>query len=288
MRDALMGKEAQDFDFATPLKPEEMELRLKARKKHVYTVGKRFGTLGFKEAGRLYELTTFRSEHYQPHSRHPEVSFTDSLSLDLRRRDFTINAMAYDGKKLIDLHNGQDDLIHKRIASVGDPFERMQEDPLRILRAARFAAQLGFVIEDELFAAMHSLRFSLFELSQERIVAEFTKLICAKAPLQGLSYLNDSAILGLLFYELSYLQHNRSMCFELARSLGKLEPTAAERWAVIFAYMSKAFSYECEKQRKQLAQHQLKKYSSYLRFSKALHQDIEKILEQPWKFWIFN
>lgn len=288
VRDALLGKEPSDFDFATPLSPQDMEERLKAQQKRAYTTGKRFGTIGFKEAGEFYEVTSFRSESYRAHSRHPEVSFTSSLELDLQRRDFTINAMAYDGSTLIDPHGGQRDLLERRIVSVGNPLERLQEDPLRILRAARLSAQLGFSIDSELAEAMNRLRFSLLDLSQERITTELTKLLCAPTPLLGLANLSESSILALLFCELSYLQDSSLACLELARSLGKVEATPEARWAVLFAYMTRGYSYQHKKERNKLAQKQLEKYASFLRLSKKLQKTINEKLDQAWKFWIFD
>ena len=128
-------------------------------------MGKRFGTVGFKLPGdaaeqaagapmRYVEVTTFRTEVYEPGSRKPQVGFVDSLEADLSRRDFTVNAMAFDGDSLTDPFDGQGDLERRVIRAVGDPAERLVEDPLRIMRAARFAAQLGFSIDEDLAGAM--------------------------------------------------------------------------------------------------------------------------------------
>ena len=141
VRDALMGITPHDYDITTSAKPEEIK---KVFKKTIDT-GIQHGTVTVIMHGVGYEVTTFRIDGEYKDSRHPKnVSYTDDLTKDLERRDFTINAMAYSKKSgLIDIFNGKEDLERKTVRAVGDPYERFKEDALRILRAIRFAAQLN-------------------------------------------------------------------------------------------------------------------------------------------------
>jgi poly(A) polymerase len=164
VRDLLLGQAVPaDLDLATNAHPDETEqLGLQAGAASVYLIGARFGTVGLVFAtddpnqSINVEITTYRAEHYPNETRHPEVAFGDSLEDDLSRRDFTVNAIAIDvlTGNLIDLFDGQADLAMGIIRAVGDAGMRFQEDPLRLLRAARFVSQLGFAVERGTAAAM--------------------------------------------------------------------------------------------------------------------------------------
>ena len=147
VRDLLMGRSCEDYDFATSRTPDEVEAAVRVAGRRPYLVGKRFGTVAFKVGGHMVEVTTFRAETYPDSSRRPDVRYLDDLGDDLARRDFTINAIALHGDALIDPHGGRADIERRLIRCVGDPGERFAEDPLRLLRAARFASQLGFEVE---------------------------------------------------------------------------------------------------------------------------------------------
>lgn len=179
LRDLLLGKLPHDWDFATPLSPEEVQTRLEMGGAQVRPTGVAHGTLTFHFQGQDYEITTFRKDGPYLDHRHPEwVSFTGDLFEDLSRRDFSINALAYAPEKgLADPYNGQADLIAKVIRCVGDPCERFQEDALRILRGVRLAAQLGFAIENETALAMQVQAPLLFKISAERIRDELNKML---------------------------------------------------------------------------------------------------------------
>ena len=139
VRDRLLGQEPKDYDFATPLTPDEIEAVVRAHGRKPYLVGKRFGTVGFKVDGHMVEVTTFRSEKYKSGSRKPEVAFVTDINADLSRRDFTINAIALlpDGS-LCDPHGGTEDIRKHVVRCVGKPKDRFTEDPLRLLRMCRF------------------------------------------------------------------------------------------------------------------------------------------------------
>lgn len=291
VRDSLLGKEPLDYDFCTPLVPDEMEELLKQHNKRCYTSGKRFGTIGFKLNGKLIEVTTFRTEDYELKSRNPYVAFTKSLSTDLLRRDFTINAMAFGTQGLVDPMGGQEDLAAKRLRSVGEAYARLQDDPLRSLRAARFCAQLGLRVEPSLREAMRLLRFDILGLSKERVKTELEKILCSPLPIFGLELLISTKILDLLFPELKPLQKEDDFYFalEFARALAKTPPCAAERWAVLFAFCARSSKLELSPsrmhERKLLAQESLKRYSSYLRLSKDETGAIAQMLDKNWGFW---
>ncbi len=185
VRDVLLGKTPHDWDITTDAKPNEVKKLFR----RTIDTGIQHGTVTVMikdEAGKLtgYEVTTYRIDGEYEDSRHPkEVTYTADLKEDLRRRDFTINAMAYNDRSgLIDIFGGKKDLEEQIIRAVGDPAERFSEDALRILRAYRFAAQLGFRIEAATVLAASGLKENLLNISAERIQAEFTKLICSPHP----------------------------------------------------------------------------------------------------------
>ena len=191
IRDSILGRDPEDWDITTSAKPEEIkdvfERTVDTGIKHgTVTVVLKCRTSAYTERYELrpYEVTTYRIDGEYRDGRHPEqVSFTPSLREDLRRRDFTINAMAYnDEVGLVDEFSGLADIKSKVIRCVGDPDERFSEDALRILRAVRFSAQLGFDIEDGTAAAVRSHASNLRLVSKERIQAELSKLLCSGHP----------------------------------------------------------------------------------------------------------
>ena len=176
VRDMLMGKEPGDYDIATPFTPEEVTKILHKNKIKTYNVGKEFGTVGALIPPYKVEITTFRKEAYDFVSRKPKVVFGTSLIEDLKRRDFTINALALspDGK-VIDICGGIEDLKNGIIRFVGNPKERILEDPLRILRAFRFAAKYNFKIDENSQQAIKKYVGEMSRLSKERIHQELLK-----------------------------------------------------------------------------------------------------------------
>ena len=180
VRDAILGRTPNDWDVTTSALPQEVK---KLFRKTVDT-GIQHGTVTVIMQGIGYEVTTYRIDGLYKDSRHPDsVTFTDRLSEDLLRRDFTINAMAYnDARGLQDCFGGQDDLKNRIIRAVGVPKERFTEDALRILRCVRFAAQLDFAIDDETYRAAKALSGNLKEISKERIREEFLKTLTSLHP----------------------------------------------------------------------------------------------------------
>jgi tRNA nucleotidyltransferase (CCA-adding enzyme) len=160
--------------------------------------GLKHGTLTVISEHRAVEITTFRIDGSYTDSRHPdEVRFTRSIGEDLARRDFTVNAMAWSGERgLVDLYGGREDLERKVIRAVGDPAKRFEEDALRILRAFRFSAQLGFSIEESTLLAAGEKKEGLFNIAKERICTEFIKLICSPYPTEPLGAMCELGIIG--------------------------------------------------------------------------------------------
>jgi len=184
VRDIILSRPVKDYDFTCKEKPEEIEAQIKKMGKRVYTIGKRFGTLTFKddELG-MIEITSFRGETYTPGSRKPNVDFVDDLQTDLSRRDFTMNALAMDcDGTIFDLYGGQKNMDEKVIKCVGDPIARFKEDPLRILRCIRFAVEMDFNIEKKIMDIIPQVNHTLLSISKERVVAEIEK--CSRCPYQ--------------------------------------------------------------------------------------------------------
>ena len=194
VRDSLLGLSPNDFDVTTSALPEKI-IELFSDFKLV-TTGLKHGTVTVISDGHPVEVTTFRIDGDYKDSRHPsEVLFTDSIVKDLSRRDFTVNAMAYDDDRgVIDPFEGQADLSKKIIRTVGDAERRFSEDALRIMRAFRFSAQLGFVIDDATLSAAKSMKIGLANVSRERIATEFLKLITSPAPLYALEKMKECEV----------------------------------------------------------------------------------------------
>lgn len=181
VRDSLMGMAPYDWDIATSATPREMQAVFADHR--TIETGLKHGTLAVVIEDIPMEITTFRVEGYYSDGRHPDqVVFSRNVTEDLKRRDFTINAMAYHPiSGVIDLFNGKSDVDRGILRCVGDPQKRFEEDALRILRALRFASALDFVIEEKTAAALHRLFPALQCVSRERIAAELCKLLCGKA-----------------------------------------------------------------------------------------------------------
>lgn len=208
VRDALLDRLGQDLDFTTSARPEATKRLLAGWAEHMWDVGQAFGTIGATKAGYHIEITTYRSDAYDPSSRKPEVSYGDTIEEDLVRRDFTINAMAVrmPGREFIDPHGGLRDLGRKIIRTPSRPEVSFADDPLRMMRAARFAAQLGFEVDVEVVDAMRDMAERLDIISAERIRDEFTKLILAPRPRAGLTLLVETKLADRMLPELPALR----------------------------------------------------------------------------------
>ncbi len=242
VRDLLLGNIAADLDFTTDARPKEtLEIGEAAGATSTYTVGERFGTVGLVFGDQVVEITTFRSETYPTSDRRPVVEFGDSIDGDLSRRDFTINAIAVDAitGALIDPFDGRRHLEGRRIEAVGDAPSRFAEDPLRILRAARFASQLGFDVEPETRSAMAQLAYRLPDISTERIAAELNRLLVGTAPSNGMQLIRDTGVLQFTIPELMDIAHDeiqgrhKDIWDHTMQVLDKTPPRLAVRWAAL-------------------------------------------------------
>ena len=212
VRDLLTGKlidlapEAMDFDATTNARPDEIKAILEGWADVIWTQGEKFGTIGARKNGRTYEITTHRAEAYSPDSRKPEVQFADEIEADLSRRDFTINAMALEltaaSPVLVDPFNGAVDLMAKVLRTPLSPEESFSDDPLRMLRAARFIAGMNLVPEPALVEAVKNMSARLEIVSRERIQHELDRLMVVDHPTAGLWFLVNSGLAAHFFPEL--------------------------------------------------------------------------------------
>jgi poly(A) polymerase len=191
VRDALYPTtkaSTDDFDLTTEARPDQIELLVRGWADDVWTQGARFGTIGCRRAGQIFEITTHRAEVYVPDSRKPEVSFGDDIALDLSRRDFTINAMALrlPDMELLDPFDGLGDLAAGRLRTPLDPEISFGDDPLRMLRAARFAARFNLKPDPALEAAVEAMHERLSIVSRERIRDELDKIVMVEVPSEAL------------------------------------------------------------------------------------------------------
>ncbi|MFE0036295.1 CCA tRNA nucleotidyltransferase [Streptomyces sp. NPDC059015] len=216
VRDALLGRLGNDLDFTTDARPDDVLKIVRPWADSVWEVGIAFGTVGCQKDGHVgdgvqrfqIEITTYRSEAYDRTSRKPEVSYGDSIEEDLVRRDFTVNAMAVGlpEKEFIDPHGGLQDLASQVLRTPGTPEDSFSDDPLRMLRAARFAAQLDFEVAPEVTAAMQEMSDRIDIVSAERVRDEFNKLILAPNPRKGLALLVDTGLAERFMPELPALR----------------------------------------------------------------------------------
>jgi poly(A) polymerase len=184
LRDQLLGRPITDLDLATDAPPDETRGRVAVVADSVWLAGERFGTVGLLKDGLKAEITTFRADSYDGVSRKPEVVFGESIHEDLSRRDFTINAMAQNvhTREMLDAFGGREDLLDRTVRFVGDAATRIREDPLRMLRAVRFCAQLGFELDPRAAAAIAELAGELARISLERVRDELDAIMVSPRP----------------------------------------------------------------------------------------------------------
>ena len=210
VRDAILGRLGNDLDFTTDAHPKDCEKILNKWADSVWDIGAAFGTVAGKKGDITVEITTYRSESYELDSRKPNVEFGKTIEADLSRRDFTINAMALelttDEPTFIDLYNGVDDLQSKLIKTPGKPEDSFSDDPLRMMRAARFMSQLNFTIDPAVIAAIKSMTARLEIISAERIRDEFIKIIMSDNPRLGITLLVETGLADIFLPEIPKLK----------------------------------------------------------------------------------
>ncbi|RIS88716.1 CCA tRNA nucleotidyltransferase [Mycobacteroides abscessus] len=211
VRDAALGKPGIDLDFTTDARPEQVQKLVTGWAEAIWDTGIAFGTIGVARRGQRVEITTFRSDSYDQQSRNPEVVFGDSLEGDLVRRDFTVNAMAVkigpDGPgEFCDPLNGLEALRAGVLDTPSAPEISFGDDPLRMLRAARFVSQLGFTVAPRVLEALHAMADQLGRITAERVQTELDKLIVGAHPVAGIDLLVDSGLGAVVLPEVGQMQ----------------------------------------------------------------------------------
>ena len=210
VRDAILGRLGNDLDFTTNALPLETKKILNEWADNIWDTGIAFGTVAGKRGDTTVEVTTYRSELYDIDSRKPEVEYGKDINGDLARRDFTVNAMALelttDKPEFIDPFNGLKDLAEKTLRTPGSPQDSFNDDPLRMMRAARFASQLDFEIDPEVLIAIKELVERIKIISAERVRDEFTKILMSTNPRKGITLLVDTGLADLVLPEIPKLR----------------------------------------------------------------------------------
>lgn len=321
VRDALLGRLGNDLDFTTDARPDDVLKIVRPWADSVWEVGIAFGTVGCQKDARVespdadggsaeqrfqIEITTYRSEAYDRSSRKPEVSYGDSIEEDLVRRDFTVNAMAValPEKVFIDPHGGLRDLAERALRTPGTPEESFSDDPLRMLRAARFAAQLDFEVAPEVVAAMTAMADRIGIVSAERVRDELNKLILSTHPRKGLTLLVDTGLAQHVLPELPALrlerdEHHRHkdvyehtlIVLEQAMALEEDGPDLVLRLAALLHDIGKPRTRRFEDDgRVSFHHHEVvgakmtKKRLTALKYSNELVKDISRLVELHLRF----
>ena len=210
VRDAILGRLGNDLDFTTNAKPEESKKILQGWAEHVWDTGIAFGTVAGKLGETTVEVTTYRSDVYEKDSRKPDVSYGENIEGDLSRRDFRVNSMALEltgaTPVFIDPFDGLSDLTKRILQTPGRPEDSFSDDPLRMLRAARFASQLDFEIAPNVLAAMKEMAPRLSIISAERIRDELSKILMSQNPRLGITILVDTTLADIVLPEIPKLR----------------------------------------------------------------------------------
>lgn len=315
VRDALLGRLGNDLDFTTDARPEDVLKIIRPWADSVWEVGIAFGTVGCQKRARVaegadqhfqIEVTTYRSEAYDRNSRKPEVSYGDSIEEDLVRRDFTVNAMAVSlpQKEFVDPHGGLEDLAERILRTPGTPEESFSDDPLRMMRAARFAAQLDFEVAPDVVAAMKGMADRIEIVSAERVREELNKLILSANPRKGLALLVDTGLADHVMPELPALrlesdEHHRHKdvyehsltVLEQAIDLEEDGPDLVLRLAALLHDIGKPRTRRFEKDgRVSFHHHEVvgakmtKKRMAALKYSNDLIKDVSRLVELHLRF----
>ena len=210
VRDALIGRLGNDLDFTTDARPEVTKKILQGWAENVWDTGIEFGTVAGKRGDTTVEVTTYRTESYDPDSRKPEVEYGDSIEGDLSRRDFTVNSMALElttkNPEFIDPFNGLEDLAKRVLRTPAKAENSFSDDPLRMMRAARFASQLDFEIAPDVLQAIKDMAGRISIISAERVRDEFTKMLMSKNPRTGITILVETGLAEIVLPEIPKLR----------------------------------------------------------------------------------
>jgi poly(A) polymerase len=310
VRDILLGRGSTDLDFATSAHPAVVEKLLVGWADHIWDIGKAFGTIGCRKGKWVLEITTYRSDAYDPTSRKPEVVYGDTLEGDLARRDFTMNSMAVllPSHQFVDPFGGLEDVAAKVIRTPGAPEDSFSDDPLRMMRAARFAAQLAFTPDPGVVAAMTAMADRITIVSAERVRDELVKLVCSPYPRIGLDLLVTTGLADYVLPELPALrleldEHHRhkdvyehsltvlDQAIELEPRLGGESPDFVVRFAALIHDIGKPRTRKFEGAGKVTFHHHdvvgaklARKRMKALRFSNDEIDQVAKLVELHLRF----
>ncbi|WP_246644682.1 CCA tRNA nucleotidyltransferase [Nonomuraea ceibae] len=307
VRDLLLGRIGNDLDLTTDAHPERVLEIVRDWADSVWTIGIDFGTVGVRKGDKLLEITTYRSESYDLKSRKPDVMYGETLEADLERRDFAVNAMAVrlPGHEFADPYGGLADLRAKVLRTPGTPEQSFGDDPLRMLRAARFASQLGFRVDEAAVAAMTAMAERIEIVSAERIRDELDKLICGRHPREGLRLLVETGLAAHVLPELPKLRleidehHRHKDVYEhtltvLDQAIAQEEdgkPDRILRWAALMHDVGKPKTRRHEPGgRVSFHHHEVvgaqmtKKRMAELRFPKDVVSDVSRLVELHLRF----
>ncbi|MBP9115991.1 MAG: CCA tRNA nucleotidyltransferase [Acidimicrobiia bacterium] len=253
IRDLILGVESDDYDICTNAKPKEILNIVKDVAQHLWRQGEVFGTIGLSFEDLKFEITTYRKEIYGDDSRKPQVEFGDDLETDLSRRDFTINSMAFSlpDAKLIDPYSGLDDLLNQRLRTPLEPSVSFSDDPLRMMRAARFIARFDLVPDIALLDAVDKYRSRMSIISAERIRDELCKLLIAQDPSKGLYFLSETKLSDEFFPEFNILSipqdpqnHHKDVLIHTIAVVANTRPELRVRLAALFHDIAKPDTYD--------------------------------------------
>ena len=284
VRDYLLGLTPHDTDICTNALPEQTKKCFEAYR--MFDTGIKHGTISVVCGGEVYEITTYRIDGDYSDNRHPDsVSFTRNINEDLQRRDFTVNAMAYNAEYgLVDPYGGKNDLKDKVIRCVGNPDTRFNEDALRILRALRFASVYGFSIEENTSKSIFKNADLLKNIATERVISEFLKLICGKDAVKILDAYRETIaviipeITVMFNFNQNNIHHSYDLWQHTLTALGTIEPNPILRMTMLLHDIGKALDHEIEGSHVQIGVDICRKYKENTQIIHAIeahHGDVE-------------
>lgn len=293
VRDIFLGAVHEDLDFTTDALPEDIEKIVKDWADDLWTIGKTYGTIGLSKWGFKAEITTFRAEIYEPQSRHPKVTFSKTIKEDLKRRDFTVNAMALKLPEgtLFDPHNGVKDLQSKILQTPQDPLKSFADDPLRILRAIRFIATLDFKPSNDVVNGIVELKQKLEIISKERIREELSKLLMGLFPASGLRWMIKLELSDFVVPELMDLKmsidpqfHHKDVLEHTFTVVESVKPDLILRLAALLHDIGKPSTRRIDKGKVHFYGHDVvgarmaRKRLRELRYPKNIVEDVVKLI----------
>jgi poly(A) polymerase len=304
VRDAILDRAGVgDFDFATDAPPHETTKILRGWAERQYLVGVRFGTVGARKDGRLLEITTFREEMYAEEHRKPAVSFARDIETDLSRRDFTINAMAVRLPEggFVDPFGGVRDLAARRLDTPRDPEMAFSDDPLRMLRAARFASQLEVEPSERVVRAMRDMRDRIEIVSSERIRDELDKLLVAPRPSRGLELVVETGLAEAILPELPAMRleqdpvhKHKDVLRHTYAVVERCEPDAVLRLAALLHDVGKPRTRQITEEGVQFHHHEVvgariaRERLEALRYPSAVVDDVVRLVEMHLRFHTYR